>query len=54
MAKFQLWGENVRMLVGTRNANIFDWTEFEPAIQAFFRRNTELTLNLTTFRTIRL
>jgi hypothetical protein len=46
--KIPTLGESVGILVVTRNANVFDWAEFEPAIQAFSRRNTELALNLTT------
>jgi hypothetical protein len=48
MTKFQLCGESVGTLVVMRNANIFDWAEFESTIQAFSRRNTEIAINLTT------
>jgi hypothetical protein len=48
MAKFQPWRESVGILLATRNANTFNWAEFEPPIQAFSRRNTELDLNLIT------
>jgi hypothetical protein len=41
------FGERVGILVAMKNANICNWAEFEPAIQAFSRRKIELALNLT-------